>query len=852
MNNIILNWPETLAAGSAISGGKGFQLARLHQYGFSIPRGFVLSAELYRQQLPQHGQRSDFLNGKLPDNVLDNIEAALRTHGLADKALAIRSSATHEDSATTSFAGIHDSLLNVQGRAAIEKAILQCYASLWSERAVSYRRKMNIDDNEIACAVVISELVEADSAGIAFSCDPASGRTDRIAINANFGLGESVVSGAGQPDHYLLDYHTQDIVEQTLGQKGKRSIVTPQGTALVDQTDKAATAVLNKDQLAQLGRLVMRIYHTLGQGEQHQDVEWLFTDDTLVVSQARPVTALTSYTLPELIGEDETWTAGNFRDAIPMVLPALSRGFARTHIDNIMRHAFDGSGYALPDGLNFGRLYQGRFYCNATLMQWLWYDVAGMDPAITNLNLGGHQATLNIDTDKHDSPKKKLQRLLRTLKFLRYVDQHKKNSPAIFADVRGFIDHVLAKDLTTLNDTELLDLYLSIDQRIYDYDAPFITLTSASGAIFVIIQILEKKFGAEAPNIANALLAGKASITSADQGYELLALAEQVSNDTAALAWFNSETYQPQQWKEALPDDSPFKQGFSDYLGRYGHRAVYEIDFTRPRWSEDPSYLLDTIKNAIGKHQLSAIKTQQQQQAAQAWARVDRELSWATRKLLRYFARRATEGAAVREMAKSTYVKCLTPVRGVILEIGSRLAAQDLIATTNDIFHCDNSELIALLKGEWDGKSLPFIIEQRKQQQQQLQTLTPPDVIINNTAERAVPRKNPSNDSQLLGIAVAPGNAIGPAHVALTPEQGSNIGTGYVLVTPSTDPGWTPLFLHASALVMETGGYLSHGAIVAREYGIPAVVNVAGVMDQINNNAIVIVNGDQGTVEITS
>lgn len=849
MSNLILDWPDALSSGSAVSGGKGYQLARLHHYGFIIPKGFVVSAELYRQLLPPHEQQGTFLNSKLPEKVLDIIEAALRAHTLDGKALAIRSSATHEDSATASFAGIHDTVLNLQGRDAIEQAILQCYASLWSARAVSYRRKMNIDNSEIACAVVISELIDAESAGVAFSCDPGSGRTDRIAINANFGLGESVVSGASQPDHYLLDHHTLNRVEQTLGQKGKRSVISQHSTALVVQTGKADIAVLNKEQLSQLGCLIMRIYHTLGQSEQHQDIEWLYTAGHFVITQARPVTALSSYTLPELLDEDEIWTAGNFRDAVPMVLPTLSRGFAHTHINNIMHHALDGSDYPVPEGLNFGRLYQGRFYCNASLLQWLWYDATGTAPALTNLNLGGHHAAINIDSAKHDSLIKKLQRGIGALKFLRYVNQHKKRSQQIFADIEHYIDGVMDKDLTVLSDTELLDLSQTIDRRIGEYDAPFITLSSASGAILVIIQILEKQFGAEAPNLANALLAGKTAITSADQGYELLALAEQISDDAAALAWFNSDAYQPTKWREALADDSPFKHAFNNYLTRYGHRAVYEIDFTRPRWSEDPSYLLDTIKNAIGKSQLAAIKKQQQEQASQAWTRVNNKLPWVTRKLVHLFARRAAEGAAVREMAKSIYVKLLTPLRAVMLETGRRLADRALIDDANDIIHCNYYELTTLLKGEWNGEKLPLIIEERKQLQQQLQAQTPPDAIINNVPQRAAPRPHPDNGRLLQGIAVACGNASGPAHVALTPEQGTSISAGYVLVAPSTDPGWTPLFLNASALVMETGGYLSHGAIVAREYGIPAVVNVAGAMDQISNNALITVNGDDGTVE---
>jgi len=625
--------------------------------------------------------------------------------------------------------------------------------------------------------------------------------------------------------------------------------VTPNGTALVEQSGKAELAVLTTDQLSQLGRLVMRIFHTLGEGEQHQDVEWVYTGDEFIVTQARPVTVLANRTLPELQGEDETWTAGNFRDSVPMVLPALSRGFASFHIENIMHHAFDGSGYPLPEGLNFRRLYQGRFYCNASLLQWLWYDVAGIEPVATNVNLGGHQAAIHI-ADQYKTPIQKMRRSWRAMKFLRYVNQQKKSSPALFAEVQTYVDQMMAKDLDSLSDAELLALTTQIDQRIAEYDAPFITLTSASGTIAIIIQILEKKFGTRAPVIANALLVGKGGITSADQGYDLLALAEQVSDDPVALAWFQSASYLPARWCAALPDDSPFKQAFQQYLQRYGHRAVYEIDFTRPRWSEDPSYLLDTIRNAIGKQQLKTIRAQQQARAEQAWAEVNQAFPWLTRKLIRLFARRAAEGAAVREMAKSNYIKLLMPVRAVTLEIGRRLVERGMMSARSDVFHCDHYDLAALLSHEWDGQSLGRNVEQRKRQQQQLQACSPPDVIVNNTPKRVAPRMTSNNARQLQGVAVASGVATGPAHVALTPEQGTHISTGYVLVTPSTDPGWTPLFLHASALVMETGGYLSHGAIVAREYGIPAVVNVAGVMDKIKGGMSVMVDGDQGAVEI--
>jgi len=848
MSKLVLDWQEALTTSSTVCGGKGWNLAQLHHYGFDIPRGFILSATLYQELLSNHDPYQGFKDGRLPEAVMQQIETALTQLGLNNQPLAIRSSATLEDSNQASFAGIHESYLNVRGTTQIEQAILACYASLWSERAISYRHKMGITDDEIACAVVISELIEANASGIAFSCDPASGSTDLITINANFGLGESVVSGATTPDHYSVHYHHQEIAAKQLGKKDKQTIAVKQGTALVDQPGVAHRSVLNDTQISQLARLVLRVFHVLGHSEQHQDIEWLFDGERFLLTQARPVTALPTVTLPELTDQDEVWTAGNFRDAIPMVLPAMSSGFARYHIDNIMRHTVDGTGYTLPEGINFGRYFEGRFYCNATLMQWLWYDIAGLEPRVTNMNLGGHQEVMKIDLARHSSPAKTLKRLLGSLKFLRYVEQQKKRTPVLYAEIAMFIDSVMQRDFTTLSDEALLELYYEIDDRITDYDGPFITLTAASGAIFVIVQILEKKLGNDAANVANTLLTGSAKITSAEQGYELMALAELVDEDNDAKAWFSSANYEPLQWREALPDHSPFKQAFQHYLAEYGHRAVYEIDFTRPRWHEDPSYLLNTVKHSMSKHPLKRIKAQQAKQVTEAWQRIDQLFPWATRKLLRYLAKRAAEGAGVREMAKSTYVKFLTPMRALMLETGRRLAERGLIEQRNDIIHCHFTELVTIFKQEWDGASLRTIVEARKQYQAMLEKITPPDVIVND-APKIVPQPITAEKHKLVGVAVAPGSATGPAHVAQTPEQGVNIPDGYVLVTPSTDPGWTPLFLNATALVMETGGYLSHGSIVAREYGIPAVVNVASAMSMLQAGEQLKVNGNEGTVE---
>ncbi|NOY72805.1 MAG: pyruvate, phosphate dikinase [Gammaproteobacteria bacterium] len=860
MNSDVLNWNVALTAGASVCGGKGWNLARLHHYGFAIPNGFVVVAEIYRQllkQLPDGDKHALFLKSRLPESCRTAIKNALIQHGLLNQPVAVRSSATLEDGINASFAGIHESHLNVNGPSRqtdqliqIEQALLRCYASLWSERAISYRRKMNIADDDIAAAIVISEMIDAQSSGVAFSCDPATGRTDLITVNANFGLGESVVSGATTPDEYTLHYHHQTVTSRQLGNKNKKTVPSQKGdgTKLIDTPNVANQLVLNDKQLAQLSRLVLRVFHTLGQSEQHQDIEWVFSGEQFFLTQARPVTALPIYTLPDLIGKEEVWTNGNFRDAIPMVLPLMAHEFSRYHINKIMRHAVDGTGYNLPDGVNFGKCFQGRFYCNASMMQWMWYDVAGVEPKLTNMSLGGHQACMDIDYTRHDSLLKKIQRVRRSIAFLRHINRHKKQAPELFSQANQFIDETMRQDFSALSDEQLLALCHEVDDRISTYDAPFITLSSASGAIFMLIQIMEKTLGDDAPNIANALLAGGADITSAEQGYKLYELAALLEQDTEAKTWFLSNHYQPKQWHSALPNHSEFKNAFTIFLEQYGHRAIYEIDFSRPRWNEDPSYLLNTIKNAIGKPVLAGIKARQKKNAKQAWQVVEKQFSWPIRRVIRVVVNRALEGAAVREMAKSVYVRFLIPVRALILEVGTRLVNRRLIETQNDVAYCDFSEIISIIQGEWDGKELAMIIEERKENQKTLEAQVAPDIIVNDVPRIVSSAPTTFDQNALKGVAVAAGYAEGVACVIQSPEQGTEMSEGEVLVAPSTDPGWTPLFLHASALVMETGGYLSHGSIVAREYGIPAVVNVPGIMQEIKNGDALSVDGNLGCV----
>jgi pyruvate,water dikinase len=405
MTGQLYNWPQANLSTAEKCGGKGWNLARLHHYGFQIPRGGVVSSELYRGiieaptiqpliklivQLPtpvlmtgSHAlllQLHDaFVSATLPEMFKPALSAFLAQQKLEVSAVSVRSSVNQEDGESASFAGIHDSFLNVRGREEIESAILKCFASLWSLRALAYRRKMRINDRDVVAAVVINEMVTAESAGVAFSCDPVRGRQDVITINANYGLGETVVSGGVDPDQYRLHRFHKTITDKHIGQKQKFCQAKTTGGTQWLNTPAPDTACLSDTQIKHLAGLCDRVFHTLGQGEKHQDIEWAFDGRQFILLQARPVTAMKKVVCAEISDQPEIWSNGNFRDAVPMVTSRLLAEFGDHHINAILHRNFDGF-YSLDPALRFARLFEGRFYCNVSLMQWLWFDSVGFPP----------------------------------------------------------------------------------------------------------------------------------------------------------------------------------------------------------------------------------------------------------------------------------------------------------------------------------------------------------------------------------------------------------------------------------------------------------------------------------------
>jgi len=879
-HGILLGWNEAFQAGSEIVGGKGWNLGRLDRYGFPVPDGRVLVAAAYEAFIEHNHLRRHVMDvsrgvtlencgsldsearlsalrkgieqGTFPSKLMEDLASGLEGAFLRDVSLAVRSSATGEDSAKASFAGIHDSFLNVTGIENVLNAIKGCYASLWSERAIAYRRKMEISDLDVAPAVIIMEMVDAQASGVAFSCDPRTGREDLLLINANFGLGESVVAGTVEPDEYCLEidlrYPLLQIKTKRIGcKKGMTVAGKNGGTEFVESREHIRDQVLSDADIAMLGLLVLRVFAALGEGERHQDVEWVFAGGEFILVQARPVTTLPRYTSPELRNLPEYWSNGNFRDAAPMVLSTVNWSALKHALKAILDAPFKVSGYPNLEGMQHGRLFQGRVYCNLSMGQWNSYDAFGILPKDTNTNYGGHQPEIPVDDDKPYRGIRGLKRIGRMVKLLLAVEGAKRKALTSYDHVRKLAEALMNKDLKGLDNRELLMDYSDVAKIFMDFAPKFGMLACASGNIMFLIKELEKDFPGRGNALATALMAGSAEITSATQGYRLMEMAEMVRQDADARRFFAAEPFLPLSWEKELSDNSPFKQSFRAFLSEYGHRGVYELEIMNPRWREDPSYLLHVIRNSINTVDLDKIKVRQKDTSESAWQEIRCKLPLHRRLLVNFLAKQTRKGAELREMSKSVYVMSIEPLRKILLETGSRLKQRGLIREQNDVFHSAWFELISILRGDWNGEGLDTLIEERKARSAELEKLSPPDLFIGDTPQYSDQAPDCSGEA-LSGLGVASGRGAGPVSIVRHPDEGRKLVQGDILVAPSTDPAWTPLFLRASAIVMETGGHLSHGAIVAREYGIPAVVNIPGVLQVLTDGRQVVVDGDAGKV----
>lgn len=844
MSEILLDWSAAAAAGPARAGGKGWQLGVLAELGLPVPPGFVIDStvEAAREQ-----------GSDLSASLQAALALALESRGWMDVPLAVRSSASTEDSARASFAGIYRSCLNVRGHAALVEAVRSVLDSSTEPAATAYRERLGLAAEPARMAVVVMPLLPAVAAGVAFTGDPVSGREDQLLVHANWGLGESLVGGLVDADEYRLEERYPDenlsVVAQRRGTKARMTVVDrAAGTRLSDTPQAlAAQTVLSPAQVIALGKLVRDAATALDYATPCYDVEWVWDGSAFWIVQARPITARGRHTYPALMQQPAFWSRGNSRDVVPDPLPALDRSLALPLINRILTRSTALAGYASLPGVQRTALYHGRVYFETSVLQWEAFDGFDVAPEAYNRMLGGHQPAVSVPPA---TAGQRLSRAWRGLRFLLRCVRPRLRAKTTLALAHATAAQRLAQHLPA-NPSELAGQLRT--QVIAMRSAEDLLLLQAAGsALFVLRDTLETHFPGEGDGLTAALMSGGETSVTAAMSYDLMQLARVAEADAVALEWLQSPQRVGPQWRQQLPHDNAFGHALATFLQRYGHRAVHETYLHHPRWREDPDYLLDTVRGLIGCD-AALLRDRQQHNAAAARRRIRQRVPIWQRARIPLLVKLAVAERNMREGARSALTAQAGVVRQQVLALGQHWSQAGDLPSREAVFHLTWTELLAVAEGRLAAAHAASRAHWRRRHYEEFLRQQAPEVIAEHLGAAATMSLSDasscrSDSNAWRGIVVASGCATGPAHIAHHPAETLNLSAGAILVAPATDPSWTPAFLKAGAIVMETGGYLSHGAIVARELGIPAVVNLPGILDAIRTGDLLEVDANHGIV----
>ncbi|MCZ4303106.1 PEP-utilizing enzyme [Zoogloeaceae bacterium G21618-S1] len=807
------DWIDLVAAASApvgAVGGKSRRLGLLRRLGLPTPDGLVIPASALAQGMPEACRA--------------RVAAELTRRGWDTVPLAVRSSAPHEDSADASFAGIYHSVLGVCGLPALWEAVDAVLASLGTPQAKAYRAHHALPD--AGMAVLIMPMLPAVAAGVAFTCDPQSGRDDQIVINAVHGLGDRLVSGAQNGEVLVVQ---EDRRRDVLGVVSR-------------QTGEAgANTVLSDAQVLALAQLLREAAQALDYADPAWDFEWVFDGERFCLVQARPVTAFPWRAYPGLAAQSAIWSNGNTRDVVPDVMGAMDWITWRRMPDMMLELGYRLAGFRLLPGVRRTALIGGRLYLNASLIQWEAFDALGVEPRAMNALLGGHHPEISVPATGWQDRLRRLGGILRyAVSASAWRRRGRRQATQAFADMSRW----RCESTDDLDDAGLTERLQTLCDLIRSRDGMMFLQASSGGNLCFLLELIGRDLPAQSHALVAAIMAGGEPSVTARQAYEFDALARVAASDEAASAMLRAGA----PWDlSALPQANPFRRGFEQFIDCYGHRGIYESYLSRPRFREDPNYLFALIAGMLDGAD-TGHEAQRRRQQDEAWQTLRDALPAPRRWLVGRLVRAARQEARDRELARSALIAHTEVCRGLILAAAERLCRRGLLADRDAVFDITPHELFDALAGRLDAAAVRERVTHRRQQRQAWDSQCAPEVVIGRQAQPPALATR-SDDGVWRGVAVGSGIAEGAAYVARTPEHALGLAGGDILIAPSTDPAWTPLFLRAGGLVMETGGYLSHGAIVAREFGIPAVVNLPGIVEALQTGQRLRVDGSRGEVQ---
>ncbi|TWF92079.1 pyruvate,water dikinase [Streptomyces brevispora] len=847
----------------AVVGGKGAHLGGLSRIeAISVPSGFCVTTDAFRrvmEQAPSIDERLDQLSRLNPDDreAIRTLSAQIRrtiegiavpgdlaaaiTRALArlgeHTAYAVRSSATAEDLPTASFAGQQDTYLNVVGPTAILQHVSRCWASLFTERAVTYRQRNGFDHRTVHMAVVVQQMVFPHAAGILFTADPVTGNRKVATVDAGFGLGEAMVSGLVNPDVFKV--RGGEVVARAISTKQRAVHALPAGgtrEVAIDSRQQEQPA-LTDTQVVRLVELGRRIEAHFGRP---QDVEWCLVDDGFQIVQSRPITTL--FPIP-VADDQENHVYVSVGHQQMMTDPMKPLGFSmwqltamvpmheaggRLFVDVTRRLVSPASRAALLDVM-------GR---DDPLVRDALETVLDRDDFVPSLpdsgsgdRLPGGGASAPIETDpalvtalieRSQASVAALERNIRT-----------KTGPALFE----FLLETFEEHKRVLGDPLNLQVIMA-----------------GMEATWWLNDKLQEWLGEK--NAADTLTLSAPDNITSEMGLALLDVADVIRPHAEVVAFL-----QGVEDEGFLDELAKFEGGteardaMEAYLDRYGMRCVGEIDITRPRWRERPTTLVPVILDNVRNFEPGAAERRFEQGRQKARKKEQDVLS--RLRALPDGDRKADEAKRMidrvrtfigyREYPKYGIVSRYFVYKQALLEEAERLVQADVLREVGDVFYLTFQELHDVVRSNQVDDQL---IQERKDAFRSYGALTPPRVLTSDgEAVTGAYRRDDVPAGALIGLPVSAGTVEGRARVILDMAK-ADVEAGDILVTTFTDPSWSPLFVAIAGLVTEVGGLMTHGAVIAREYGLPAVVGVEQATRLVRDGQRIRVHGTDGYVEI--
>ena len=872
---------EVRASDVGLVGGKGANLGEMVAAGLPVPPGFCLCAQAYRdfvqaaeldepirsilaetrQDDPADVEvnsariRDLFSQHQVPrpiaEQIGDSYRRLVRELGKADVSalpVAVRSSATAEDLPTASFAGQQDTYLNICGTGELVDCVSKCWASLWTARAVTYRARQGFDHHRVYLAVVVQAMIDSEISGILFTANPVTGNPEEAVINASWGLGEAIVSGLVTPDTFTVRKSDGHIVSRQIASKELLIEYAKEGGTVERETPPEQREIpsLSDDQLAELGALGQRVENHY---QTPQDIEWAYAQGNLYILQSRPIT-----TPVETVAATEynrTMFVELFPDPLSPFFISAIQGLLHRMLDN----TFQTLGLQPPEGEEAVGVFYNQPYFSRN------YIAAALNPLPLWIREQMLAQLVNPFTRYEEGPRGRLNLayLRVAAQFLRFMVTFPRQLPRWISRYQAEVAEVAALPLETTPDEELAvrirDLVVGTVSRLLNYDYLMISLCNRTYE--GLGKLLEPYFEENTQEMRIKLISGVTGNATMETNKALWDLAQKAKSSPAVSNLLHRyDAREVRRVLEETPEGRDFLKELERFLSVYGHREI-RMDILYPTWGEDPAPVYSFVRSYLDTDEAHSPHLQQARLAKEreelmevVRTRMGQDLRgrfviWPA---FRWALKHTQIHTRERDTMHFELTRVFPPFRRMLLELGRRWTERGLIAQPGDIFFLTLDEATDVAESP---RSMRELVAERRAEFEANKDRAWPDIIRGAEELRAEGREPVQvSDGQVGGLGASPGVATGVARVIHGPEEFGKLKNGEILVAPLTNPVWTPLFAIAGGVVTEVGGMLSHGAIVAREYGIPAVMGVPGATGLVPEGKMVRVDGNRGIVSL--